>query len=158
MGAPKKVYARAPFARIDAAGDVRLRDRANIRRRRFYNYVTKKSSDVQRRSGSGVLVHEGEVSTALGMDGMSYLEFARKALALQKSQNGGASRGRGPGAGVTSRLRLSARYGSRIPDSPATRRRRLSDGIDITLPAIASACALCFREPSQRTYRESRED
>ena len=35
-----------------------------------------------------VLVHEGERSTAAGMDGDTYVQFARKGLALQKTQIG----------------------------------------------------------------------
>ena len=130
--APRKVYAREPFARIDAQG---MFDYATGKYSpaRFYNYVTKTWSDTA--PPAAVLVHEGEISTALGMDGMSYLQFARKALALQKSQNGGASRGL-PGVGGPFDSGY-ARYGSRIPDSPATE-KTLFDGIDISLPGIAT--------------------
>jgi LmbE family N-acetylglucosaminyl deacetylase len=128
--APLKVYARAPFARIDAQG---MFDYATGKYSpaRFYNYVTKTWSDSA--PPAAVIVHEGEVSTAPGMDGMSYVQFARKGLALQKSQNGGASRGAGGGAFDSG----YARYGSRIPNSPATE-QTMFDGIDITLPGIAS--------------------
>ena len=130
--APLKVYARAPFARIDAQG---MFDYATGKYSpaKFYNYVTQKSSDTA--PPAAVVVHEGEISPALGMDGMSYVQFARKGLALQKSQNGGASRGGGPGGGNFDTG--YARYGSRIPNSPATE-QTLFDGIDITLPGIAT--------------------
>jgi LmbE family N-acetylglucosaminyl deacetylase len=127
--APMKVYARAPFARIDGQG---MFDYATGKYSpaRFHNYVTDKWSDTA--PPAAVIVHEGEVSTALGMDGMSYVQFARKGLALQKSQNGGASRGGGGGAFDSG----YARYGSRIPNSPATE-QTLFEGIDVTLPGIA---------------------
>jgi LmbE family N-acetylglucosaminyl deacetylase len=126
---PLKVYARAPFARIDAQG---MYDYATGKysQPRFYNYVTKTWSDAPPKAN--VLIPEGEVSTALGMDGMSYVQFARKGLALQKSQIGAGSRGGGGGAFDVG----YARYGSHLAHV-AEHEATLFDGIDVTFAGIA---------------------
>ncbi len=126
---PLKVYARAPFARVDGQG---MFDSATGKYSpaRFHNYVTQTDSDTPPQTA--VVVHEGEVSNALGMDGMSYVQFARRGLALQKSQNGGGSRGGGGGTFDVG----YARYGSRIANSPATE-QTLFDGIDVSFAGIA---------------------
>ena len=51
---------------------------------RFYNYVTKEWTT--KTPAENVVVPEGEYSPVLGM---SYLQFARMGLGLQKTQNGG---------------------------------------------------------------------
>jgi LmbE family N-acetylglucosaminyl deacetylase len=128
--APLKVYARARGANRDPRG---IFDTATgqYQPARYMNYVTGIAADTP--PAPAVIVHEGEVSTALGMNGDTYSQFARKGLALQKSQNGGGG-GRGGGGGPVDAA--YARYGSRVPNSPATE-QSFFDGIDTTLPGIA---------------------
>ena len=79
---PLKVYGREPFARITDKGmfDYATNKYVPVR---FYNYVTKTWSNETPKAN--VVVHEGEMSSLLGM---SYVQFARKGLALQKTQIG----------------------------------------------------------------------
>ena len=88
--APRKVYARVPFSRVSDAG---MYDYATGRTvpTVFHNYVT--GGDSHTEPMATVLIHEGDPATidgkpALGMDGLSYVQFARKGLALQKTQIG----------------------------------------------------------------------
>src|SRR5207244_8816466 len=91
---PLKVYARIPFARIDAQG---MYDSATgqYSPARFENYVTGKVADAL--PAANVTVAEGTTDAMLG--GFSYVQFARQGLALQKTQVGpcahGADRPRG---------------------------------------------------------------
>jgi LmbE family N-acetylglucosaminyl deacetylase len=124
--APLKVYAREPFAKVTDKGiyDYATGQYAPVR---FYNYVTKMwSTEVPQ---SNVVVHEGESSAALGM---SYVQFARKGLALQKTQIGGGVRLAPAGAYDVS----YHRYGSRV--KTAETEQSFFDGMDITLEGIAS--------------------
>jgi LmbE family N-acetylglucosaminyl deacetylase len=138
--APLKVYARTPFSRVDERG---MYDSATGKYSppRFTNYVTGAVSATP--FPATVVIHEGEPATYLaadgtrkpipGMEDLTYLQFAREGLALQKSQNGGASRGASAGAFDVG----YARYASRIPNSPPTE-QSLFDGIDTSLAGIAS--------------------
>jgi LmbE family N-acetylglucosaminyl deacetylase len=102
---PLKVYARVPFAKVTKDG---MYDYATNKYlpTRFYNYVTKTwSTEIPK---ANVTVPEGEYSKALGM---SYVQFARKGLALQKTQIGGNIRLAPAGkydVGYT-------RYGAKLP-------------------------------------------
>src|SRR6267154_5169917 len=80
---PLKVYARAPFFSVSSKG---MFDYATGKYApaRFYNYVTKEWTTESPKAN--VTVPEGDYSPVLGM---SYLQFARLGLGLQKSQNGG---------------------------------------------------------------------
>jgi hypothetical protein len=123
---PLKVYARLPFAKVTKDG---MYDYATNKYlpTRFYNYVTKTwSTEVPK---ANVTVPEGEFSQALGM---SYVQFARKGLALQKTQIGGNVR-LAPGGrydvGYT-------RYGSKV--SVPEQETGFFEGVDVTLPGIAT--------------------
>jgi LmbE family N-acetylglucosaminyl deacetylase len=123
---PLKVYARLPFAKVTKDG---MYDYATNKYlpTRFYNYVTKTwSTEIPK---ANVTVPEGEFSQALGM---SYVQFARKGLALQKTQIGGNVR-LAPGGkydvGYT-------RYGSKT--SGPEQEAGFFDGVDVTLTGIAT--------------------
>ena len=129
--APLKVYARVPFFRVTPQGmfDYATGKYSPVR---FHNYVTGK--DITHEPAATVEIHEGEASQRLGMDGLSYVQFARKGLALQKTQIG---------AGV--RLAPAGTYdvgytlmASRVPaqNHPASE-QSFFDGIDTSLPGIA---------------------
>jgi LmbE family N-acetylglucosaminyl deacetylase len=144
--APMKVYARARSASNDPRGiyDVTT---GQYQPARYMNYVTGIAANTP--PAPAVIVHEGDVSTALGMNGDTYSQFARKGLALQKSQNGGGG-GRGGGGGLVDAA--YARYGSRVPNSPATE-NSFFDGIDTSLAGIASLAPSA--NESQRTVLRS---
>jgi LmbE family N-acetylglucosaminyl deacetylase len=133
--APIKVYARVPFARVNKDG---MFDYATGKSTppRFYNYVTKQwstslpTATVNIPEGSPALGFDGK--PALGMDGLTYVQFARKGLALQKTQIGGNFRAAPAGALDTP----YTRYGTRLPDSPS-KEQSFFEGIDTTLPGIA---------------------
>ncbi|SFS20693.1 N-acetylglucosaminyl deacetylase, LmbE family [Granulicella pectinivorans] len=127
--APLKVYARQPFARIGPEG---MFDYATGKSTpaRFYNYVTKQWTATP--PAANVLIPEGTPSSDPGMDGDTYLQFARKGLALQKTQNGGATRQ--PRA--TAYDAPYTRYGSRVPAKD--KEQSFFEGIDISLPGIAT--------------------
>src|SRR5580704_10288597 len=101
---PLKVYGREPFARISDKGmfDYATSQYVPVR---FYNYVTKTWSNEAPQAN--VVVHEGEASAVLGM---TYVQFARKGLALQKTQIGEGVRMAPAGAFDVS----YHRYGSRV--------------------------------------------
>ncbi len=123
---PMKVYARVPFARVS---DGKMYDYATNKSipARFYNYVTKTwSNDTPR---ANVVVHEGEMSPVLGM---SYVQFARKGLTLQKTQIGEGVRLAPAGAFDVS----YHRYGSRV--ETADTEQSFFDGVDVTLEGIAT--------------------
>ena len=123
---PLKVYARVPFAKVTKDG---MYDYATNKylSTRFYNYVTKTwSTEIPK---ANVTVPEGEYSKLLGM---SYVQFARKGLALQKTQIGGNVRMAPAGrydVGYT-------RYGSRV--SVPDQETGFFEGVDVTLAGIAS--------------------
>ena len=156
--APLKVYARVPFSRVTSQG---MYDYATGRYAppRFHNYVT--GRDITHEPAPTVLIHEGEPATvaaqpALGMEGLSYVQFARRGLALQKTQIGAGVRLAPAGpydVGYTlmaSRTHCTSRnLGAPCLDpetwasktSPATNpptEQSLFDSIDTTLPALAA--------------------
>jgi len=128
---PLKVYARVPFARVTKDG---MYDYATGKYSpaRFYNYVTKTWSNEEPKAN--VTVPEGEYSKLLGM---SYVQFARKGLALQKTQIGGGVRLAPAGkfdAGYT-------RYGSHVGptgtrNGGADQESGFFDGVDVSLVGI----------------------
>jgi LmbE family N-acetylglucosaminyl deacetylase len=126
---PLKVYARVPFAKVTKDG---MYDYATNKYlpTRFYNYVTKTwSTEIPK---ANVMVPEGEYSKLLGM---SYVQFARKGLALQKTQIGGNVRLAPAGkydVGYT-------RYGAKLPGVNVPEQETgFFDGVDVTLAGIAS--------------------
>jgi LmbE family N-acetylglucosaminyl deacetylase len=130
---PLKVYARVPFARIDAQG---MYDSAigQYVPARFTNYVTGKVTTTIPRTT--VVIPEGTPDPLLG--GLSYVQFARQGLALQKTQIGENVRPASPGPHDVS----YHRYGSRLnqPDGDEDSRLESSifDGIDTSLPGMMS--------------------
>jgi LmbE family N-acetylglucosaminyl deacetylase len=126
--APLKVYARAPFARIGKEGmfDYATGQYAPIR---FYNYIAKTWTTAV--PHADVVIHEGEYSDKLGM---TYVQFAREGLALQKTQIGAGVRVPPPGAYDTG----YTRYGSRVTGASNGTERSFFDGIDISLTGIAT--------------------
>ena len=115
--APLKVYARVPFSRVTDEG---MFDYATgkIVPTRFHNYVT--GEDVTHEPAPTVLIHEGEPAAvlgkpALGMEGDSYLQFARKGLALQKSQIGAGVRLAPAGAFDVGYTLMASRGGGPAP-------------------------------------------
>jgi LmbE family N-acetylglucosaminyl deacetylase len=122
---PLKVYARIPFYSLSAKG---MFDYATGKYApaQFYNYVTKERTTEAPKTN--VVVPEGEYSSVLGM---TYLQFARLGLGLQKSQNGG---GGVPMAGAFDMP--YHRYGSRV--KTVDDEKSFFDGVDTTLPGIAS--------------------
>jgi len=123
---PLKVYARVPFARVS---DGKMYDYATNKSipARFYNYVTKTWSNETPQAN--VVVHEGEPSAVLGM---TYVQFARKGLALQKTQIGEGVRLAPAGTFDVS----YHRYGSRV--KTADTEQSFFDGVDVTLEGIAT--------------------
>jgi LmbE family N-acetylglucosaminyl deacetylase len=122
---PLKVYARVPFFQVSAKGmfDYATNKYAPAK---FYNYVTKTWSTESPKPN--VTIHEGDYSPVLGM---SYLQFARLGLGLQKSQNGGMGV---PAAGAFDVA--YHRYGSRI--SSGEEEKSFFDGVDVSLTGMAT--------------------
>lgn len=123
--APAKVYARVPFSRVTEKG---MYDYATGKYApaRFYNYVTKTWSSEE--PHANVEVPEGDHSNLLGM---SYVQFARRGLSLQRSQMGPGGRSAPAGrfdVGYT-------RYGSRV--GGAESEKSFFDGVDVSLVGIA---------------------
>jgi hypothetical protein len=83
--APLRVYARVPFARITAEG---MFDYATGKYLppSFHNYVT--GTDTTKPPVATVTIHEGEVPNIPAFNGLSYAQWARQGLALQKTQIG----------------------------------------------------------------------
>lgn len=124
--APLKVYARVPFARVTPEGvfDYATNKYVPVR---FYNYVTKTwSNEVPQ---ANVVIHEGEPSALLGM---TYVQFARKGLALQKTQIGQGVRLAPSGTFDVS----YHRYGSRVKTTDIE--KSFFDGVDVSLEGIAT--------------------
>jgi LmbE family N-acetylglucosaminyl deacetylase len=138
---PMKVYARAPFARVT---NKEMFDYATGKYApaRFYNYVTKEWTTEPPKSN--VTIPEGENSPLLGM---SYVQFARKGLALQKTQIGQGVRLAPAGAFDVN----YHRYGSRVKTSDAE--KSFFDGVDVTLEGIATLApeADSWLRPALRT-------
>jgi hypothetical protein len=129
---PLKVYARVPFARIDAQG---IFDSATgqYTPARFTNYVTGKVTTTI--PTANVVVPEGTTDTLLG--GLSYVQFARQGLALQKTQIGNNTR-----LAPAGRFDVSYhRYGSHLnqPDGDDSGLEpSVFDGIDTSFAGITS--------------------
>jgi LmbE family N-acetylglucosaminyl deacetylase len=123
---PMKVYARAPFARVT---NKEMFDYATGKYApaRFYNYVTKEWTTEPPKSN--VTIPEGEFSQLLGM---SYVQFARKGLALQKTQIGQGVRLAPAGVFDVN----YHRYGSRV--KTGDKEQSFFDGVDVTLEGIAT--------------------
>ncbi len=103
--APKAVFGRVPFAQVDGRGmfDYATGKWVPVR---FENYVTGKVSTAAPKAD--VVVPEGDTDPMLG--GMSYVQWARRGLALQRTQIGAGVRVPAAGqmdVGYT-------RYGSRV--------------------------------------------
>lgn len=141
---PLKVYARVPFARVGAKGifDYATNQYVPVR---FYNYVTRTWSDEMPQAN--VTVHEGEPSALLGM---SYVQFARKGLALQKTQIGEGVRLASAGVFDVS----YHRYGSRVKTTETE--QSFFDGVDVTLEGIATLApsAAGWLRPELKTIDE----
>jgi LmbE family N-acetylglucosaminyl deacetylase len=130
---PLKVYERVPSFSISERG---LFDYATGKwsPARFYNYVDKTWHDGI--PAANVTIHEGTYSPLLGM---SYLQFARLGLGLQKSQNGGMGF---PSAGA---FDISYhRFDSRVEAKDDE--KSFFDGIDTSVMGIA---------PEKSTFRPS---
>jgi LmbE family N-acetylglucosaminyl deacetylase len=125
---PLKVYARAPFFSVTSKG---MFDYATGKYApaRFYNYVTKEWSTESPKAN--VTVAEGDYSPVLGM---TYLQFGRMGLGLQKTQNGGMGV---PAAGEFDVA--YHRYGSRVKAEETE--KSFFDGVDVSLMGIASLAA-----------------
>jgi hypothetical protein len=132
---------RVPFARIDAQGmyDYAISQYVPAR---FTNYVTGKVTTTVPKAN--VVIPEGTPDPLLG--GLSYVQFARQGLALQRSQIGNNARLASAGAFDVS----YHRYGSRVlvpdgkpePDGDDSGlETSLFDGIDTSLPGIATLAA-----------------
>ena len=129
---PLKVYGRVPFFSVTEKG---MYDYATGKYApaRFYNYVTKEWTT--KTPAENVVVPEGEYSPVLGM---SYLQFARMGLGLQKTQNGGMGV---PAAGEFDVP--YTRYGSRVSGGSASaasteQEKNFFDGIDVSLVGMAT--------------------
>jgi LmbE family N-acetylglucosaminyl deacetylase len=122
---PLKVYGRVPFFSVTSKG---MYDYATNKYApaRFYNYVTKEWSTESPKAN--VTVAEGDYSPVLGM---SYLQFGRRGLGLQKTQNGGMGI---PAAGAFDVP--YHRYGSRV--KAAETEKSFFDGVDVSLMGMAS--------------------
>ncbi len=124
--APLKVYGRAPNAGV-AGRQIFDSATGKYVPLRFFNYVTQTWSDEV--PGVNVVVHEGEASDKLGM---SYVQFARQGLGLQKTQIGNGARR--AGAGVFD-VRYH-RWASRVPAQETE--QGFFDGMDVSLAGIAA--------------------
>jgi LmbE family N-acetylglucosaminyl deacetylase len=122
---PVKVYARVPFFSVSAKGmfDYATNKYAPVR---FYNYVTKEWTNEAPKTN--VTIPEGTYSPVLGM---SYLQFARLGLGMQKTQNGGMGV---PAAGAYDVP--YHRYGSRV--KVADTEKNFFDGVDVSLMGMAT--------------------
>ena len=122
---PLKVYARAPFFSVSSKG---MFDYATGKYApaRFYNYVTKEWTTESPKAN--VTIAEGDYSPVLGM---SYLQFARLGLGLQKTQNGGM------GVPAAGRFDVAYhRYGSRV--TSGEQEKSFFDGVDVSLAGMTA--------------------
>jgi LmbE family N-acetylglucosaminyl deacetylase len=132
--APLKVYARVPFSRVATDGMYDYATGKTIAVR-FQNYVTGKVTNTP--PTATVTIHEGDPGIvmgkpALGMDGMTWVQFARQGLGLQKTQIGAGVRMAPPGRSDTGYTLM----GSRLALTPA-KEDGLFEGIDVSLGGIA---------------------
>ena len=131
--APRKVYARVPFSRVTDAGMYDYATGKTVSTV-FHNYVS--GEDTHTSPQPTVLVHEGDRATvmgkaALGMEGQSYVQFARRGLALQKTQIGPGVRLAPSGVSDTGYTLMASRVGP-SPEHEAT----IFEGIDTSLPGL----------------------
>ncbi len=136
---PLKVYARVPFSRMTKDGMFDYATGKTIPTR-FENYVTGKVTFVE--PPATVKIPEGDAATvafagrpavpALGMEGLTYVQFARKGLALQKTQIGPGVREAPPGKSETGYTLMGSRLGT-LPATEAS----IFTGIDTSLVGIA---------------------
>jgi LmbE family N-acetylglucosaminyl deacetylase len=122
---PLKVYARTPVFSVSSKG---MFDYATGKYTpaRFYNYVTKEWSTESPKAN--VTIPEGDYSPVLGM---SYLQFARLGLGLQKTQNGGM------GVPAAGKFDVAYhRYGSRV--TSGEKEKNFFDGVDVSLTGMAT--------------------
>ena len=134
---PLKVYARVPFSRMTKDGMFDYATGKTIPTR-FENYVTGKVTNVV--PAATVMIPEGDPATvafagrpatpSLGMDGLTYVQFARKGLALQKTQIGPGVREAPAGKSDTGYTLMGSRLGT-----PATE-GSIFAGIDVSLMGI----------------------
>ena len=145
--APLKVYARVPFARVGPEGMFDYATGKTIPPS-FHNYVTSVTTSTP--PEATVIIHEGDKPNIPAFNGMSYIQWARQGLALQKTQIGANFRIPPPGvADVGYTL-----YGSRThcsatdpgapcldseakPTAVASQPDALFADIDTSLPAVA---------------------
>jgi LmbE family N-acetylglucosaminyl deacetylase len=122
---PLKVYGRVPFFSVTSKG---MYDYATGKYApaRFYNYVTKEWTTESPKAN--VTVAEGDYSPVLGM---TYLQFARMGLGLQKSQNGGM--------GIPAAGKFDVgyhRFGSRVQSGEEE--KGFFDGVDTSLVGMSA--------------------
>lgn len=129
--APRAVFGRVPFAQVDGKGmfDYATGKYVPVR---FENYVTGVVSTVAPKAD--VMVPEGDQDAMLG--GMSYVQWARRGLALQRTQIGAGVRV--PPAG---RVDVGyTRYGARTGNAAVPGSREGSgffEGMDVSLGGVA---------------------
>lgn len=132
--APLKVYARVPSAYVTLRGIYDYATSSFVPMW-FCNYVTEGWSNQLPKAN--VILREGDSSKLLGM---SYVQFARKALELQKTQ----IRTRQNNESLLAKITSPAgpfdvgyhRYGSRV--KTADNEQTFFDGIDVSLEGIAT--------------------
>ncbi len=157
--APLAVYARVPFSRVTAEGMFDYATGKTIPPL-FHNYVT--NADSTDPPAPTVQIHEGDPALiagapALGMDDLTYVQFARQGLAQQKTQIGPGVRLPPPGRAESGYTLMAARaciFGSACPTAPKTitpdanpwspeqSDPDLFQGIDTSLTALSSDPAL----------------
>ncbi len=130
--APLKMYARVPFARVDAGKGIFDYATGKYAPVAFRNYIT--GEPIAGVPTETVSIPEGDYNPLLGL---SYLQIAREGLNQQKSQIGGVGI---PAAGkFNSPYHL---YASRVAKGPLpTHEDTMFDGIDTSLPAISTYLA-----------------
>jgi LmbE family N-acetylglucosaminyl deacetylase len=150
--APLKVYARVPFSRVSGNSMFDYATGKSVPVL-FHNYVTGKDSAEP--PVATVQIHEGDKSSLIGMDGETYIQFARRGLALQKTQIGSGNGRLAPSGefnvGYTlmaSRLNCAPNQKSGCPtlaklawvggDKLPASEQSIFDGIDTSLSALVT--------------------
>jgi LmbE family N-acetylglucosaminyl deacetylase len=132
--APLRVYARVPFAPITAQG---MFDYATGKYLppHFHNYVI--GADTTKPPKSSVLIHEGDKPDIPAFHGMSYIQWARQGLALQKTQIGANFRIPPAGAVDVGYTLMGHRAAGGSAAALPSDEPSLFDGIDVSLASIA---------------------
>jgi len=142
--APLKVYARTPFFRVSQQG---MYDYATGKYAPpvFHNYVT--GADIDHEPSATVTIHESTPNSVLGMGDDTYVQFARRGLALQRSQIGAGGRAGPSSATVDTPYTLMATRVCTTPPCPVhpdgstfplpANEDSPFDGIDTSLSALA---------------------